>query len=716
MRLIKCTITKPSVFDNKQLEFADGITFIRGKNGSGKSLMIRAFSDVLFGCFSASSQQEVLKDTYLDLCFAINPDSDESYRFRYQNDNLIIFKLNKSNEAGAAEKELCRISRFATEQQKIIETVGKIGDETLERFLLSWNKESFANLCCVPSPSDVGFEESINHNIMRGAMLNDESGFYGRFLRLKKLCGLSDSDSAIGKAIEKQQRLLNELNKDIEIIHIKNQRFEKLERERNSVNEELTELKNKEENLRKREEALNGLLADISAAEELDTRLGEIQDKISLEKKKISDIKSIEEEKNIQFSRFSFPDISDSESLDSIQTVFTRLIDNNEKQLQFKNKKAKRWKKFKSTAAFCGLSLCAAGLFLTSKSITSNLAVSLPIKLLFAGTVIAILLCAFGLYMRVSDKKKRIRLSSERDNLNLQLKQLLKENSIQIDDYKLGDLYNILLKYFEDYVGHADSQQEIFSIRAKLSDPNELKIISDEMKSLANQRDILQKRIKENLTIEGISLKDGISLIGLSVLIDEVRSAIDDVREAVKEKENLLTRIEEEKLLSANQSDDEIILKRNQTKSSLSVLKNKREAMRVIADIIDETVREQEKHQTKKLIDDTLLRFNKITNDQFKNFVNEQTAEEFITANGKSDALSPAVAHALLLSVKLALTSFCSGFMDTLPLFLDDPFLFMDDDRIGHLLEQLKEISKIRQIAVFTYRVPDGCGEKIIEL
>ncbi len=52
MRYVKCTVTRPALFDNRVLEFEKDITVITGRNGSGKTFIARCLIDGMWKCFS----------------------------------------------------------------------------------------------------------------------------------------------------------------------------------------------------------------------------------------------------------------------------------------------------------------------------------------------------------------------------------------------------------------------------------------------------------------------------------------------------------------------------------------------------------------------------------------------------------------------------------------------------------------------------------------
>jgi uncharacterized protein YhaN len=56
------------------------------------------------------------------------------------------------------------------------------------------------------------------------------------------------------------------------------------------------------------------------------------------------------------------------------------------------------------------------------------------------------------------------------------------------------------------------------------------------------------------------------------------------------------------------------------------------------------------------------------------------------------------------MSIKFALTDFFIDDKISLPLIIDDPFQFMDEERTLKLKDQITEISSRRQVIIFTHQ------------
>lgn len=713
MRFVKCTISKPSLFDNKLLEFADGITLIKGKNGSGKSYLAKALVESIWRCFSknsiksAGTDRSLIDDVYVDICFALNEKEHEKlYRFRYQADTLSVFGISDTEE---------ELSRFTIKNDELI-SPSMLGDGVLESFISKNGIKVFLNASFVPSSSDLGLSEVIDYDSIRDIILNDGSGFYDKYLLLhERYLRGADSNAEFFSVIDEQQQILNSLNKELEIIHIKNQRFEKLEKERGTVLNEISSLKEEKAILENREHVLEQILADIKQAEKFNEQLSEIKNALSDEQNKAAQIKALEKEIEANYKRFNFAGFPDN-YLDQVQTIFREIIDNNEKHHAYLIKKRKVKKRLTFLTGIIGAAVVLS--LVVFSAMHSFVAEKGSVFLIMLLLISLICMAGGSVYYLIFiqfNKKNLKALINSKEELDERLRSALKENSFPFDDYKLNELYDVLLTYFEDYTGYNDNLSEINTIKLSMTGAETVREIKNDMKILKNSESLLQNKIKKNLELINL-LSDSAEVETIISYIGETKAALLANDDFIKAKEEILLRIEQEKLLSREEDNKQIVIKQAAATELLTRLTDKKEAVYFMTDIMTEAVKRVEEEQLQKLIDSALFRFHFITDNQFKNQLSRQTVDSFISSNGNLSAMNPSTAHILLLSVKLALTEFMPNAEMSVPLILDDPFLLMDDDRIGRLLEQLREIAKSRQIAIFTHRTVVCDDEITIEL
>ncbi|MDR3237673.1 MAG: hypothetical protein LBT84_04140 [Spirochaetia bacterium] len=708
MRFIKCTISKPSLFDNRLLEFGDDITFVKGKNGSGKSFAAKALTEALWLYFPWTGKKlwNTIDDTYLDLCFNLNKgEKTGMYRFRYQASTLSIFDISDG------EKELIRLT--PTGLMPARDVLEKLNDPLLAEFISDNDLKTFINIAYIPSPADIDRDEVIDYDIIKNVIINDDSGFYERYSVMNERYLGNEPASPLFIKIEEAKRTLNELNKEVEIIRIKNQYFEKLEREKNSIEYDITELKANINRLERKKDMLGQVSDNLKKIEIIGGKINKIEEEITDEQAKAEKIKNLENISN--FQRFKFPESLDMKKLDKIQSLFREIIDNNEKINSHFSKKRLVNKRLTTLSEIAGTSilLSTAGVLIKNSFVLEKSSNAFLVLLIFA---MFAALSGLLYYMSSVNKKELFLLQENRLILNGRLEELIKENSFPFADYNLDELYDILLKYFEDYTEYSDNLSEINAIQSTLAGEERLREIRHEMKLLKNRTTALQEETYKNLNSVNLDPKEALRQEDIEQLISYIDDEINNLGSAIASKEELLVRIEREKLLSVGNDYESVVIKRDEAQKLFDKLQAKKETAFFVTGLMNDAVRKREQQQIKKFVADILSRFNTITDNQFRTLVDEQIVENFIAGNGRHVSLNPSVVHTLLLSAKFSLNGFLSGTKKSIPLILDDPFLFMDDDRISRLLEQVREIAAARQVTLFTHRVTESCREKMIEL
>ena len=110
-----------------------------------------------------------------------------------------------------------------------------------------------------------------------------------------------------------------------------------------------------------------------------------------------------------------------------------------------------------------------------------------------------------------------------------------------------------------------------------------------------------------------------------------------------------------------------------------------------------------EEKQLRKLLDGTLDKFNHLTGNQYITKIDDAMLMRLITDNRMSEEMTPPVVHALLLSLKFTLSDFLINGEAAIPLLIDEPFQFMDDERCNRFRDLVSYISNKRQVIIFTH-------------
>ncbi|MCL1911171.1 MAG: hypothetical protein FWG13_03090 [Leptospirales bacterium] len=707
VRFIKCTIAKPLLFDNKLIEFAEDITLIKGKNGSGKSFAAKTLIEAFWIYFPWSEEKRwnTIDDTYLDLNFSLNNDEKSgSYRFRYQASTLSIFDISEW------EKQLARLIPSDPEY-----ALKELNAPLLEEFLSSNNLETFISGSYIPSPADIEKEEVINYDIIKNILINDESGFYKKYSDMDRLYSGEKPYSSLFSKIQETKQTLSELNKEIEIIQIKNLYSEKLDREKKNVESDIKKLKAQEEHLKRKKTVLEQTEEDLKRIDLLNQKIKKITEEISVQHDKTTEIKTLKSVIDSGLGHFKFSENLESGKLDKIQTLFREIIDNNEKINLYMDKKRIVRGRLQRLAKIAGIAvlISSAGILLRNPVTVRELTIAFSALLVFA----LLVFIGGSLYYVFSLNKKELRvLKNKKDEFDAGLKAILEENSFPVENYNLDEIYDILLKYFEDYIEYNDHLDQIDTIRSTMPESAKIKDTHERLKIYKHKTVDLQKKIDKDLLSIEIEHRKGITAGNIPPLITDIDNEAAELQGKINSQTELLARIEKEKLSSIAEDYDSILIKRDDAQKLLDDMLSKLEAASFVTNILSEAVKNREQMQLKKLIDGILSKFNAITENQFKATVDEETVKNFLEGNGRYATLSPPVIHTLHLSTQFSLNEFLSDKKNLMPMIFDDPFLFMDDDRIEKILEQIREIAATRQVIVFTHRITENCREKVIEL
>ena len=718
MRYLRCVISKPSLFSNRSLEFSDSLTIVNGKNGSGKSFLARCLVDGIWKLFSGSAflREEAWQDMYLDISFALpHPLSVvETFRIKYQADNLSVISDGEKEEiilSGKAGQEWEPGTVFAQLNRHH-------GGDNLAQFFSSNDKAIFINSSYIPSPSDIGNDVVLDYSTIKNIILRDGSGYFSFHNYIKNSYTRAGVvTNPFLQKIDYYEKELKSLSKEIELIEIKNLRTSKLKKERSIIESEIGQLKDKLEKNNEKKRIIAKIGADIARVAELNGELDSIKNVVTGEQEKIEKVSGLENEIHIKFSQFKDLGITDEINLDSIQEVFRDIINLNEKIDKFFFSRGEKRRKLKKMVTAVYVAAGTAILYILyhdSFSITGHPVILSSIAgfaFLFAPTVY--------LYSYFSTRvKKLVNLNNQKAELEQKLKKLLLESSLRFDNYRLSELYELLLQYFEDYIEFTEHQRELKDLKGSLREKKELKEIQKDLSQLKKKEDEIKEEIAANM--KSLALEDELFLeqTQIDVMLEKIDGEIEETIGGIEKKEQVLQRIDDEMSVDPDYvaSNTELIKERDRVREILKGLHARKEVMLYIAGLMEEAVVKREKDQLKKLIDSTLGVFHTLTGNQYIARVNDAVAGDFITGDGLIHDLNPAVVHTLLLSIKFSLTDFLLDSGVSLPLIIDDPFLFMDDDRIGHLKNQINIIAQKRQVIIFTHKKQDNDWGKLIEL
>ena len=96
-------------------------------------------------------------------------------------------------------------------------------------------------------------------------------------------------------------------------------------------------------------------------------------------------------------------------------------------------------------------------------------------------------------------------------------------------------------------------------------------------------------------------------------------------------------------------------------------------------------------------------KFSFLTDRQYDKLIDGNLIKDIISGREPDDSINPSIHYLILISIKIAGTFLLTDIDISLPLILDEPFLFMDETRISRLRELLNDLAYKRQVIIFTH-------------
>ena len=201
-------------------------------------------------------------------------------------------------------------------------------------------------------------------------------------------------------------------------------------------------------------------------------------------------------------------------------------------------------------------------------------------------------------------------------------------------------------------------------------------------------------------------------------LIRNIDMEVAIIREKIETKERILQQIDNEFVQTSGNSGamNALIEEKNGIDRILKKWKVNRNSMQFITRKLTRAVERSEEKQLRKLLDGTLEKFNHLTGNQYITKIDDAVVLQMVTRNRVSEDITPPVIHALLMSLKFSLSDFIISGSTTIPLLIDEPFQFMDDERCNRFRDLVSYISKKRQVIIFTHQSDKRNWGNFIEL
>ena len=650
------------------MDFHD-CTVVGGRNGSGKSLLARSLVD---GLWRVNDGNDILNDGWQGLTFDLTVSLNREH---------CINSSGRRSRINGGEDEL---------------------PADLSCFFKRIPRQIYVDTSFLPSPMDYTGESREFTTILQEILLRDKTEFHSISAHLQKGSSAEAGETNLDKSISELERALYDCDKQVQLMEIRTSRSDKLKREKNSLIDDAARMRESIAQYKKEQELMNEILKDRERASFLEKRIEEIRVEIAEEQERQKKVSEMREEIEKVFPQFK--DRSGSPDLEVLQNIFLEARDLNDRMDQWKTFVDKRKTTIWKWIAGVNISLVTAVVTILLKN---GLALQRDVFLCGSLALLDVILSGILFYYlrRKPLSKKEEEFNREKQEIENRLNPLLEETKIHLEGYRLSELYEFFLQYFEDYVAYSEKRRELGELEASLREGKYVRQIRNEMQTLGDEENIIRERITAGLatlcfTGEAGEMEDVQDLVRLR------QGEIDILHEEIEKKEKILSGIEID-LASARDDGGNLDEKRREhlhLKQKLERKKRIREALKVSSEALQRAVAIRLESRIETFTDVVTRIYRETAPESEMAEANRSTIIEFISGGGFQPGMNPSRAYSLILAIKLALTDFLIDADMLVPLIMDDPFHTMDDERVRGFRDIVRDISGKRQIILFTHR------------
>lgn len=708
VRLVQCVASRSGLFRNKTIGFSDKVTVIYGPNDSGKSFLSNILADLAVTSFLGDSSVPIdWANTHIDL--TLEHDGSELVISRTSGENFSV-----REKCGSAESPLVSgiPGRFGADESS------RMSSSALERYLRMIHRlgsAGFRETAFVESPLDGG--KSVNYALIRKLFLEDESNFH----ELRSLMKRTFSENRISgvpgilEQIEEHEKELKLLEKQIQLSNIQDERRQKMREELEQTAAEIESLSAETEKL---EATLSDAKAIFTLREEIcadDEEIAAIEQDRTLEQEKIRSVALVRDTLAKIFPKFTDFSQMHRENLSKIQSAYRTIRSSNERVRSIAEKKETLRRRFRQRAcAILILTAAAASAVLFVPQLHAYAGIVPYAAGAAAGAGTLILLTVF-LVFRSSIRRlpEEAALASKKEN-ELSLKAVLRENGLTVDGLGPDEIYELLLQYFEEYGLFTEQESDIQDMESTLRTGE----FFDEADQRLRELRLSRKEKEEDIrAITARLSKDHAHVEVDDLFVTSLENRIARLDAELDNAKELHSRLTEELAIGPDDTGRETGLNEQISfhRGKLVTLSRRNRLAHYITTLMDEAVAKREDILSRRLASQTAAIFHRITSNQYITSINEPAILSFM--KGENTSFNPQIAHMISLSLKLALSDRLAEEHISIPLFIDEPVVYMDATRIKNFIEIVRECSKQRQIIILSHdKALCDSAETVIEL
>ncbi len=494
--------------------------------------------------------------------------------------------------------------------------------------------------------------------------------------------------------LQNQEKVLTDINREKQLLELKKMKKVKLQKEIHLTDRIVHKLEKRKESINKYKMSLDEINMQIDNRNKLSSKINNLKkDLIELReiKEKITSVEKVLKEK---FSHFSGKGNDQIPDLEQIQESFNAFRDINEKldKYNLKKKNYKGWI-IKIIVSMIIFSFTAFLFLLFTSTASYTLGMT-------AGVAAAIAGLTSLLYYFKFRNIQPAELLEQKKKMENDLIDLFKKNSFSVDDYKTGELYEILFQYFEDFINYRDITYELMDLKKKIANSTTLIEKEKKLGQINDEIESIDNSIRVAIENLDLSIHPRPELNSISRTVHDIDELFDENNAEINEKKSLIEKFEAEieEFDKQENSSSSVELKLEETLKQIDMCCERIEHIKFLNTVFEETTEEWSREKLMKLSRLTYEKFLKLTGDSFIKDDIENAINILILENGNLKNEHKEIKKYISFSIKAAFSEMLSG--DYIPpFFLIDPFS-SDNEFAENMKKLLPEFFNGRQVVL----------------
>lgn len=510
--------------------------------------------------------------------------------------------------------------------------------------------------------------------------------------------------------LQNQEKELTDINREKQLLELKKMKKVKLKKEIHITERIVQKLEKRKESINEYKVSLDEIISQIEKRNRTSSKINNLKkDLIELReiKEKISSVEKTLKEK---FSHFYGKGNDQIPDLEQIQVLFNSFRDINEKLDKFslKKKNYTGWV-IKIIASMVIFSFTALFFLLFTSTASYILGLTAGIAAAAAGVTSLLYYFRFRNIQPLELFEQKMKMESD-------LVDLLKRNSFSVDDYKTGELYEILFQYFEDFINYRDINYELMELRKKIASSQSLAEKEKKLEQVSEEIENIDNGINKSIENLDQSIHPRPELNSMTRTIHDIDELLEENENEINEKKMLISKFEAEieEYDRLENSSSSVELKLEEVLKRIDICRERMEHIKFLNGIFDETADAWSRRKLEDLSRITLEKFLKITGNSFNKDEIADIINGVILENNHIKNENKEMKKYLSFSIRAALSEILVK-ENIPPVFLIDPFT-SDNEFADNMKKLLPEFFQGRQVVLIVPGNPPDIKGNLINL